>query len=146
MAVTCFIHHWTLRRNGFRAPHHLLIPSKWNRRDGLTKRQIRGVSRRVSMRGTAAFMYGELGQTHRPNPKQLDCGSPQLCNKVLTPRDWATHFKCSIGLSSPESSYINKDAPSNLCRCCGREPERLLHVAYCKVIRKVWVRIQQGRR
>ena len=58
-------------------------------------------------------------------------------SKVLTPRDWATHFKLVLHRSFL-TRIINKDAPSNLCRCCGREPERLLHFASCRVIRKVW--------
>jgi hypothetical protein len=58
-------------------------------------------------------------------------------SKVLTPRDWASHFKLILHRAF-FTRTINPKAPSSRCRCCHREPERIVHFAKCSKIAEVW--------
>jgi hypothetical protein len=58
-------------------------------------------------------------------------------SKVLTPRDWASHFKLILHRAL-FTHTINPKAPSNSCRCCHRVPERIIHLAQCSKIAQVW--------
>ena len=58
-------------------------------------------------------------------------------SKVLTPRDWATHFKLILHRAF-FTRVLNRDAPNPRCRCCHKVPETILHLGICTGIAKVW--------
>jgi hypothetical protein len=58
-------------------------------------------------------------------------------SKILTPRDWASHFKLILHRAL-FTRTINPKAPSNSCRCCHRERERIVHLARCSKLEEVW--------
>ena len=58
-------------------------------------------------------------------------------SKILSPRDWASHFKLILHRAL-FTRTINPKAPTNSCRCCHRERERIVHLARCSKIEEVW--------
>ena len=59
-------------------------------------------------------------------------------NGLLTPKDYASHFKNILH----HRLLLRSIKPSNgssRCRCCHRYIEDTRHLAACKVLRKVWL-------
>ena len=53
---------------------------------------------------------------------------PPYPKSLLTPRDWASHFKNVLHRAMMVRSTTTEEA----CRCCGHARENLLHFATCE--------------
>ena len=54
-------------------------------------------------------------------------------NVLLTPKDYASHYKNILHRRLMVRSFAPKDG-NNSCRCCGKTIEHIHHIASCEVI------------
>ena len=70
-------------------------------------------------------------------PVRWEAVAVKYYSKILSPRDWALHFKLILHRAL-FTRTINPKAPSNSCRCCYKEWERIIHLARCSKLEEVW--------